>query len=182
MAFFTEDDIAAITASHKGAVSVHLVNKWQNQIVTELGHLIQTITEQKDDIVRTLTSSASHLRTAEAWVDTIFSYDFRAVGGPNATYKTTHTGDLFKGTLQSSHTSFAKHCQDIDPDSWVGGVNRFNIWRTKDFFKTLATCLGLPDNVYFTITSTPMGNLAHFDVPIYENKLMMVYRFSKPTA
>ena len=183
MAFLTSSDLADITTTHKHALNNYFTNKWKSEIDYELDMTVSALQEDKVRFLHELKENISHLRTAEVVVRVARSFDFRNVGGADATYELEHTGNIFTGDFDTEHITFRDKAKNNWPSSWVDNVNIFNIWRSKDFLKKLAERLGLPENVYFVIRTSHDDKCLHTfkdrDVVQYKNKLVMVYRFSR---
>lgn len=149
MALFSENEIADLCKLQKEERAEHFAAKYEFEINRELEFMEQFIRDSKVILLLNLKDHITHNRSAEASVDEILSFDFSKVGGMNTSFQ-TKTGE---NTTYLDYAWFRASSSSFLHDGSGFKMNRFSLWRSKDFLKRLATRLDLPDTMSFVIRS-----------------------------
>jgi hypothetical protein len=186
MALFDEFQIQQLEAKQFQKRREHFKSLYRDLICDELNCLEHDIQKHKDELFEGILNDVSFIKTASVPIRTIRSFDFRSVKGKM--YNTTG-GSIFDGTFDGYWTPFKTFAAKHYPESFVtylpseSEVDLYHIWRSDNFLKDLETRLALPENMYFQIRSRQIEDdqrlFQEYDIPEYENTLMLVYRFSK---
>ena len=176
MALFTNSDIAEVKSVHTEKRRSLFATKFAISIDRELEFLAALVRACKDNLLKDLKGNAIGFKTTSAEIVTCRSFDFSEVGGGNA---------LYSGNISMTYNQVASawvRASFRDDDGLP--VNRYLLWKSKDFLKRLATKLELPEEMYFQVNSTQIGeDDTFFDdqpkIKEYSNTLYIVLRLAK---
>ena len=175
MAYFTANDIESLNKLHNNKLSIEFGRKHSSYIEDEMNHIIDKMQTEKNQIMDRL-NDMSFLKTTEAVISEVVSFNFSKVGGINTRIKIPGYDESYR------LSTYGQEAPLRSPSSYRNNVNIFSIWKSNGFLKKLGEKLQLPPNIYFVINSTEIKNTKYFsnpDVVVYRNALTLVVRFSK---
>lgn len=175
MALFNSYDIDELKAAHKDKMADWFVKEYEPNIIVEWDVLENYLRENKNYFFDKLKQTITGLKTAEYPFETIRSFDFSKVGGGNA---------IYPNNVLYTYKDYASQYYKSSFDTVrYKTLNRYAIWKSKDFLKILAERLQLPENIDFVIRTRPVDDDARlFENPSiseYITQLCIRIRFSK---
>lgn len=168
MALFNSYDMDELKFIQKSARDENFLNEYGDMIDGELGQLEDWMRINKMFVFGMLKARTTHAKISQVEVATIRSFDFSRVGGE---FMSEHIGESCYGSMA---------CESF-PESFVDGVNRFRLWKSKNFLVRLADRLQLPDNMKFVIRSYIVeDNFKQFkncQITEYTTEIVLVVNF-----
>jgi len=140
MALFNSYDIEELKTLQKTCRTENFLKEHGDMIDAELGNLEDWMRINKVFVFEMLKARITHAKISQVEVATIRSFDFSRVGGE---FMSEDIGESSYGSMAS----------EAFPESFVYGVNRFRLWKSKNFLVKLADRLQLPNNMKFVIRS-----------------------------
>ena len=177
MALFNCYDIAELKAVQSAKRLEQFTNRYSEEISAEMDRLENKIRSDKDFFFNALKERTTHHTKSVVEVETIASFNFSNVGGGDAVY-CTDDDEYVCYTYHAFNHFPESFCNTRDND-WI---NKFNLWKSKDFLIKLADRLGLPDMMHFEIRSYIVDDKKkifsyHNSAVQYSTDLCLVVRF-----
>ena len=174
MALFNSYDISELKAVYSVKKGEEFVKTFSDGILEETEYLTSFIRRSKALIFEQVKSNISTNKSVKIELYSIRSFNFSKVGGFSA------------NSPSECYKSYNEYAYDYCPTSFLYNpnytINRFNLWRSKDFLINLAKKLELPDTMYFIIQSKIVEDdnrlFKNDNITEYISSLVLVLRFT----